>query len=222
MTRFTGDNVACIRGERTVFAGLSFDLEPGGLLMLTGPNGSGKSTLLRLMAGLAHPADGRILWDGEDVAAEPERHRARLQYVGHADAVKPALSVKENLAFWADLARQSAGARATVEDALAAFGLAALQDMPSRFLSAGQRRRLALARILVAPAALWLLDEPAASLDDAAVQALDRALLGHGASGGIAVVSTHIRLTGETGHRAHVLDLAPFGRRRPVAEGVPA
>ncbi|MSO91830.1 MAG: heme ABC exporter ATP-binding protein CcmA [Rhodospirillales bacterium] len=215
MTRFTGDDVACVRGERTVFFGLSFQLGAGELLLLTGPNGSGKSTLLRLMAGLSRPIGGRIQWDGEDIAAEPERHRSRLQYVGHADAVKPQLSVKENLGFWASLARDGVSPGAAIEDALAAFGMEALRDMPSRFLSAGQRRRLALARILVAPAALWLLDEPAASLDDAAVQALDHALQSHGANGGIAVVSTHIGLAGETATRARVLDLTP-ARARPV------
>lgn len=214
MTRFTGDDLACVRGERMVFSGLSFHLGEGELLLLTGPNGSGKSSLLRLMAGLARPASGCIHWEGEDIGAEPEQHRARLQYIGHGDAVKPQLSVKENLGFWASLSRNDKNPGVAVEDALAAFGLKALEDMPARFLSAGQKRRLGLARILAAPAELWLLDEPASSLDDASVRALDRALKGHAGKGGIAVVSTHIGLAGDSATGARTLDLTGAARNQ--------
>ena len=137
---------------------------PGGALLLTGPNGSGKSTLLRLLAGLLRPAAGTLTWDGADALADLPAHARRVAYVGHQDAVKPGLTAAENLRF---AARLTGG---DVRDALAAVGLEELADLPARMLSAGQRRRLALARLVLSRAPLWLLDEPTLGLDAASVE----------------------------------------------------
>ena len=166
---FAGEGLSCVRGERWVFGGVNFAVAPGGALVLEGPNGSGKSSLLRLAAVLLQPAEGRLLWDGRNIADDPEAHRGRIVYVGHLDALKAALTVHDNLAFWARLG----GAAAAVTDAaLARIGLDHLADLPARFLSAGQRRRLNLARLLLGRAPLWLLDEPTTSLDAAATAIL--------------------------------------------------
>jgi heme exporter protein A len=182
------EDLACRRGERLIFHGLSFALPAGGALLLSGANGSGKSSLLRVLAGLLAPVSGRLSWGGVAVAADPAAYRARLHYVGHRDAVKPALGVRETLAFWAEL-RGADGRR--IDAALAAFGLAALADWPCRWLSAGQRQRLALARLLAAPAPLWLLDEPTAALDADGEDRLRAAIDAHRMAGGRAVVATH-------------------------------
>lgn len=191
MTLFEGQDLACMRGERMVFAGLSFALGPGDALMLTGPNGSGKSSLLRVLAGLLRPVRGRLLWQGNPVDHDPYAHRARLCYVGHQDPVKPLLSVRENLAFWA---RLQDGAEDGVAPALARFGLMAIARVPARLLSAGQRRRLNLARLLVSAAPLWLLDEPAVALDTEAITALESMLADRRARGGIVLLATHSRI----------------------------
>jgi len=169
MSLFQGRSLACVRGERRVFQDLDFAVPPGGALVLTGANGSGKSSLLRLMAGLLHPTAGDLLWDGRPVAEDAEGHRARLHYLGHLDAVKPVLTLAENLAFWARLRVASGGGTLRIAAALAAFDLTALAEAPGRRLSAGQRRRLALARLIAAPAELWLLDEPTVGLDRASL-----------------------------------------------------
>ena len=180
------EGLAAFRGERLVFAGLSFAVPAGGALLLTGPNGSGKSTLLRLLAGLGRLEAGRLLWGGEDALADLPAHAARLRYLGHQDAVKPGLTVAENLRFWG-------GAEAVVQ-ALARVDLLRLADLPARMLSAGQKRRLALARLAMAPAALWLLDEPTLGLDAASVARFGELLAGHRAAGGMVVAATHLPL----------------------------
>jgi len=190
MANFEGRFLQCRRGGRDVFAGLSFVLPPGGALVLTGPNGSGKSSLLRLMAGLLRPAAGDLLWGGRSIATAPEAHAGRLHYLGHLDAVKPVLSVAENLSFWAALR----GGTAAPEAALEAFALTELAALPGRLLSAGQRRRLALARLIAAPAELWLLDEPSVGLDHASVGRLAAAIADHRAGGGRVAVATHTAL----------------------------
>ncbi len=187
---FDGEGLRCVRGQRVVFDRLAFALEPGAALVLTGANGSGKSSLLRLMAGLARPAAGHIAWDGAPIRDDPEAHGARLHYVGHLDAVKPALGVGENLALWSGLR----GGRIAVAEALDRVGLGALAGLPARYLSAGQRRRLALARLFAAPSPLWLLDEPSVALDRDSVAMLIDALARHRAEGGICVVSTNVDL----------------------------
>lgn len=180
------EGLAAIRGERLVFAGLSFAVPAGGALLVSGPNGSGKSTLLRLLAGLVPPAAGRLLWQGSDALADLPAHAARLRYLGHRDAVKPSLSVAENLRIW--------GAAGAVRRALEAVDLAALADLPARMLSAGQTRRLAIARLALADAPLWLLDEPTLGLDEASVARLGAMLAEHRSRGGLVVAATHLPL----------------------------
>ncbi len=199
MSTFRGENLFCIRAGRPVFGGLGFALEAGGALILTGPNGSGKSSLLRLMAGLSRPAAGLLSWDGEDVADDREGHNERIRYLGHMDPVKPVLSVAENLSFWA--------AGGDIPAALAAFGIGHLADVPGRYLSAGQKRRVNLARLLVRVSPLWLLDEPTTALDRDAVGMLADAITAHRAGGGMVAVSTHAEL-GISG--AASLDLSDF------------
>jgi heme exporter protein A len=206
-----GRALACRRGERLVFERLDFRLGPGGALVLTGPNGSGKSSLLRLMAGLTPPLVGALDWDGVPVAEDPAMHRARLHFVGHQDALKPVLTVGETLAFSAALRE---AARDRVLPALRRFHLTELADLPCRVLSAGQRRRLALARILASPAPLWLLDEPTAGLDDASTVDLLAAIAEHRAEGGLVAIATHLPLPiGE----ADTLSLDDFAPRRSAA-----
>jgi heme exporter protein A len=184
-------DLACLRGERLVFKGVAFALGAGEALRLTGPNGSGKSSLLRLLAGLGRPAAGVIAWNGTDVAADADAHRARLLFLGHQDAVKPWLTARENLAFWGALHGASPE---RVAPALARVALTAQAELPARYLSQGQRRRLALARFATIPARLWLLDEPTTGLDDANVATLEALVAEHCAAGGLAVVSTHLAL----------------------------
>jgi heme exporter protein A len=172
-----------IRGERPVFAGLDLAVAAGEALVLRGPNGAGKSTLLRLLAGLLSATVGRITWNG---AAIDDEHGRRLRYAGHGDALKPALTARENLAFWARF--EGGGA---VEGALERLGLSTLADLPAGILSAGQKRRLGLARLALAPRPLWLLDEPTVSLDAAAVDMLAGLIADHRAGGGMVVVATH-------------------------------
>jgi len=175
-----------------VFRGLDFRLPAGGVLVLTGPNGSGKSSLLRLLATLLAPDSGRLLWDGVAVAHDPSEYRRAIHYVGHLDSVKPALTPREMLGFWSALR----GARRPAVDAgLAGFGLDRIAEWPCRWLSAGQRRRLALARLLASPAPIWLLDEPSAALDGDGEAQLAAATAEHRAAGGSVVVATHQPLT---------------------------
>jgi len=180
--------LAALRGETLVFGGLSFAVPAGGALLLAGPNGAGKSTLLRLLAGLLPPASGRLLWHGEDALADPAAHAGRVAFLGHRDAVKPGLTARENLRFAARLAGFDPDA------ALASVALDGLANLPARMLSAGQTRRLALARVVLSPAPLWLLDEPTLGLDAAAVERLGGLLAAHRARGGIVIAATHLPL----------------------------
>ena len=183
-----GRDLACWRGERAVFAGLSFTLPPGGALLLVGANGAGKSSLLRLLAGLVPLAEGELLWQGQDALADRVAHAARLRYLSHQDALKPSLSARENLSFFARLWGGD------TEAALDSVGLAELAELPARVLSSGQKRRLALARLTLAPAPLWLLDEPTVGLDAASVERLGLLLAAHRAAGGAVMAATHLPL----------------------------
>ncbi len=176
------------RGGAAVVEELSFAAGPGEALVLLGRNGAGKSSLLRALAGLLRPAAGRVCWAGADVAEDPAAHARRLRWVGHGDAAKPSLTARENLAFAAGLLGGDA------DGALAALGLATVADLPARMLSSGQRRRLALARLLLGPAALWLLDEPTVGLDAESVARLGPHFARHRAGGGIVVAATHLPL----------------------------
>ena len=186
-----------------VFTRLDFAVAPGGALLLTGPNGSGTSSLLRLMAGLIKPYSGRLEYDGAALGDDPALHREVVAYLGHHDAIKPLLTVSESTRFWAGLRGRSDQAEA----ALTALDLTALADVAGRFLSSGQRRRAALARVIAGGAPVWLLDEPTVGLDIKSIAALEAALAVHRATGGIVIAATHapIALPG-----AAALDLADF------------
>lgn len=207
---FSGEAVGCVRGARRVFAGLDFRLRAGDALVLTGPNGSGKSSLLRLMAGLSAPACGTIRWNGEDIGADRQSHGGRAHYVGHATGVKPALEAAEDLEFWSAFRLRSD--REAQRRALARFGLVDRARFPVRFLSSGQRRRLALARLIAAPAPLWLLDEPTVGLDRAGQDALEAAIAEHRGDGGIVVLASHVPVALEGSESE--LDLAGYGATR--------
>ena len=184
------ERLSCRRGGRLVFRGLSFRLEPGDALIVTGRNGSGKSSLLRVLAGLVPAYEGRLTWNGHSIADERDYFRRCTAYLGHLDAIKPTLSAFENLAVWGRL-QTGFTTETQVLDALAAFALTPVAELPSRYLSAGQRRRLALARLFVSDAQLWLLDEPTIALDTASIADLERAIACHRAGGGLVVMATH-------------------------------
>lgn len=189
MTVLAGRGLTCIRGDRLIFRDLDLTVEAGGALLLRGPNGSGKSSLLRCLAGLLPLAGGALTWDGRPVTEDRDHYRRRLCYVGHQDAVKPALSVAENLRVWAQL--YGADGNAAVGRALVRLGLAGLADLPALLLSAGQRRRLALARLALVPAPLWLLDEPTTGLDDDSILRFTGLVAEHRRRGGMVVLSSH-------------------------------
>jgi heme exporter protein A len=182
-----GAGLACVRGGREVFSGVDFVLRSGDSLVLTGRNGAGKTTLLRAVAGLLRFEAGRLDLSGGDPQATLAE---QVHYVGHQDALKPALTVAENLMFWAAYLGGGANAKATAES-LAAVGLAELAAMPAAYLSAGQRRRLSLARLLAAPRPIWLLDEPTTALDARAHDMLAALMGRHLAQGGLILAATH-------------------------------
>lgn len=183
-------NLSCRRGGRVVFCDTGFSVEPGGFLLVTGANGSGKSTLLRILAGLLPPKSGHIHWRSANIAEDSAAHRARLHYIGHLDAVKPGLIVREMLDYW----RALRGAAKNDLASLDAFGLEKLADRPIRSLSAGQKRRLSLTRLVLDTAPLWLLDEPTTALDSEGQSLLIAQIARHRASGGIVVAATHDEL----------------------------
>lgn len=190
---FVIEDLSCRRGGRVLFAGVDLALAPGAAALVVGRNGSGKSSLLRVVAGLIQPLTGRVFWRGEDARRDPEPFRAAMRYVGHADGLQTALTVIENLSFWARLAGADYGRPAMIEG-LDAVGLAELADLPARMLSAGQRRRLALARPIATSTerpGLWLLDEPTVALDAPSVARIEGAVAAFRAEGGIVVASTN-------------------------------
>jgi heme exporter protein A len=186
------DNLACVRGGREVFRNLSFALPGGEALLVTGRNGAGKSSLLRAIAGLVRLTAGRLALDGGDAEATIGE---QAHYLGHQDALKTALSVSENLQFWADYLGGRADAAAP---ALAAVDLARLADLPAAYLSAGQRRRLSIARLVAVKRPLWLLDEPTSALDAASQVRLSELMRAHLAGGGMIVAATHGNIGLET------------------------
>lgn len=172
---FTADNLTVFRGNRLILSGVGFVLRPGGILLLRGANGSGKTSLLRALAGLTPLAAGTLLWDGQPALADRPLHAARLGWLGHQDAIKTALPLSAQ----------------TSVAALAHMGLEKLADIPARFLSAGQKRRAAIARMTATPKPLWLLDEPTTGLDDASVLRFLALCRAHIAQGGMMIASTH-------------------------------
>jgi len=206
--RLVAEGLGCTRGARRLFENLSFTLEAGRALIVTGPNGTGKSSLLRLLAGLSEPDAGKVRLEG---APEPEHFREQIHYLGHLDAHKLALSAAENLGFWRDLLGNPA---LTIPDALIEVGLSGLGRLPVAVLSAGQKRRLALARLLVAERPLWLLDEPTTALDAAAQERFAALARAHMEKGGLIVAATHAALDFGL---FDSLDLGLLRPRSPVA-----
>jgi len=186
----SASELTCSRGERRLFEGLAFALEAGEWLHVKGQNGSGKTTLLRTLVGLSPPDAGRTTWRGVDIRDDPQGYRSAVVYLGHPAALKDDLTPLENL----QVALALDGVATTPEargDALERVGLDDQQDLPVRHLSAGQKRRVLLARLLLRPADLWVLDEPFGSLDAPAVDLLGALLQGHLASGRVAVITSH-------------------------------
>jgi heme exporter protein A len=185
-----GTGLCCVRGGRRVFAGVDFAVESRKSVMLTGANGAGKSSLLRLIAGLIRPAEGAIALTGGDgeLSVGEQAH-----YVGHLDPLKPALTVMENLTFWARFLNGGAGPGqdGAAQRSLEAVGLGELGHLPAGYLSAGQRRRLSLARMLAVPRPIWLLDEPTTALDAASQERLGRLMQAHLDGSGIILAATH-------------------------------
>jgi heme exporter protein A len=183
--RLSASDLACRRGGREVFAGLNFSLGSGEAMAIRGRNGAGKSSLLRMVVGLIRVAAGRLILEGGD----PELTLGeQAHYLGHQDALKPALSVGENLRFWAGF---FGAATADIGAPLAAVGLEELIDLPAAYLSAGQRRRLSIARLLAIKRPIWLLDEPTSTLDAAGQQRLGEFMHAHLAGGGLVMAATH-------------------------------
>jgi heme exporter protein A len=216
--RLSVNNLACERGERRIFEGVSFALGPGEALVITGRNGAGKSSLLDLLAGRLHPAAGAIVLDGAG-----ERSLAEcLHYVGHRDALKGALTAQENLAFAQGFLGDP---RLSPRDALEAVGLAHAARLPVAYLSAGQRRRVALARLLVAHRPLWLLDEPTAALDAASQETLRLLLERHRDGGGMIAATTHSPLFLRDAKEIRIertrSPSSPAGEGAEAAEGEP-
>ncbi len=201
---FEGKGLACRRGGRLVFERLGFALGPGNLLILKGPNGSGKSSLLRLAAGLLKPEAGILRRAGTDVSQDADSHQMNLHFIGHKNALKATLTVAENIGFWA----RFAGGAGRERQAIEAMGLGALADLPAGELSAGQQRRLALSRLFLRPAALWLLDEPTVGLDHASRERLTAAMARHLDAGGMIMAATHVDL-GLSGSALELGDFAP-------------
>ena len=182
--KLKGDQLACNRGGREVFRGLCFGLSEGEALLVTGRNGAGKSSLLRMIAGLVRIAAGQLILEGgdPDIPIAEQAH-----YLGHQDAMKPSLTVDENLQFWTGFL----GASRNAKSALEAVDLAPLADLPAAYLSAGQRRRLSIARLVAVPRPIWLLDEPTSSLDTPSQARLAELMRDHLHAGGMIIAATH-------------------------------
>lgn len=209
--RLSAVDLACRRGGRDVFAGIDFQLAAGQALAVTGRNGAGKSSLLRIVGGFIRPAGGRLWLDGGD----PELSIAeQAHYLGHQDAVKPSLSVAENLRFWsAFLGADTVKA----QDALDSVGLGGIATLPAAYLSAGQRRRLSIARLLAVHRPIWLLDEPASTLDAAGRERLRDFMQSHLAAGGLILAATHGPL-GLSGAQELSLDRSAHDKAQQPAE----
>jgi heme exporter protein A len=182
--RLAAEELACARGGREIFHGIGFAIGGGETLAITGPNGAGKSSLLRLIAGLIRPSQGKITLEGgnADLSIGEQSH-----YLGHLDALKSSLTVAENLTFWSDFL----GGTNEVRAILRQVGLERLAHLPASYLSAGQRRRLGLGRLLATERPIWLLDEPSAALDTAGQELLASMMESHAGWGGIIAVATH-------------------------------
>ncbi|MDH4229724.1 MAG: cytochrome c biogenesis heme-transporting ATPase CcmA [Nitrospirota bacterium] len=199
----------CLRGDRRLFKDIGFGLEPGDLLHVTGRNGSGKTTLLRMLCGLVRPAAGNVNWAGRPITHLGDEYLRHLTYVGHQNAIKDDLSARENLSISCSLSGQKVTGE-QVAASLSRMGLKGHEHLPVRVLSQGQRRRVALSRLLLAGTALWVLDEPFSALDVQAVETLQNAIRGHLSGGGMLVLTTHQEVPLEGGR---VLTLEMGARR---------
>ncbi|MCI4662534.1 MAG: heme ABC exporter ATP-binding protein CcmA [Neomegalonema sp.] len=217
--------ISCIRGGRRVFSRISFAIEAGEVLILRGPNGAGKSSLLRCLSGLVPLAGGSVTLSGLseevlDLSDDRETMQSQLAAIGHLDAVKPGFTVAENLRFWARIWGENDNAEARVAAALTRFGLDHIAQGLAAHCSAGQKRRLGLARLSVAARPIWLLDEPTVSLDAASVAVFADLVRAHCAKGGMAIAATHIDL-GLEAARELVLEAAPRGVQMDEASDDP-
>lgn len=179
-------NLGCVRQERQIFSGVSLSVSEGECVWVRGKNGAGKSSLLRIVADLLKSSSGKITWHGKDIHEDPDEFHHQFQYIGHQEALKSVLTVRENLDFWCDYVGSD-----RTETALSAFQLSDLADFQVRILSAGQKKRSNLARLLACPAPLWILDEPVSSLDTHHIELFKSILVDHLKNGGMALLATH-------------------------------
>ncbi len=187
------NNLTCRRGGRVLFAGLDLRLEDGDAAVVTGPNGSGKSSLLRVIAGLIPPFIGEVLWNGQNTRKDPDRFRSAVRYVGHSDGLQPALSVSDNLRFWANI-YGSPNDFGSLRRGLEAVGLADLMGLPANVFLLAKGDRLALARAVATNGKLWLLDEPTVALDTQSVEQIESIITDFRAAGGMIFASTNAPL----------------------------
>ncbi len=189
-------DLECVRGDRPLFSHLSFSLKPGELLHVTGVNGSGKTTLLRTLCGLTHAQTGEVRWRGNTLHKLGDDYHAALAYVGHTNGIQGDLTPEENLSVAASLGGNTDAAK--IGSALERLGLAAYRHFPAKILSQGQKRRLALARLVIEHKPLWILDEPLSGLDVDSVSLMTNILMEHLAQSGLIVITSHQDLNVET------------------------
>ncbi|AMJ85962.1 cytochrome C biogenesis protein [Alteromonas stellipolaris] len=209
MSGLCASGLTCIKRDRVLFDDFSLNLNAGELVYLRGPNGAGKTSLLRILTGLSSPEHGDVTFDGVNINSNPSLYYQNLIYLGHKSALNGALSAVDNLRFWLaqhgiqnkDLT-QASNIDNTIYRVLENLGLVGLEDVPVRFLSAGQQRRVALSRLWLKPAVVWVLDEPFTALDTAGVVLLERKMKQHVADGGMIITTSHQALSSEAGtHR---------------------
>ncbi len=196
--RLEAHDLACVRDDRTLFSGLEFAVNGGEMLLLEGHNGSGKTSLLRILCSIRLPDDGCVTWCGEDIQRLGPDYHEYLTYVGHRDGIKHDLTPQENLRMAQALGKPNE--TYSIDDVLDRFGLYGFEDIPTRNLSAGQQRRLALARLLVTDSPLWILDEPFTSLDKQGVHVFEQLMDKHTSQGGMIVLTTHHKVRIEGAH----------------------
>jgi heme exporter protein A len=200
-------SLTCVREERTLFSDLSLAVAPGELVQVAGPNGVGKTSLLRLLAGLSRPYGGEVCWQGDNIEQHRDDYHQDLLYLGHQAGIKHELTAFENLAFFRRM--HHAQSTANLWEILATVGLAGLEDQPAGQLSAGQKRRVALARLWLGGPRLWVLDEPFTAIDKHGVRVLEQLLLAHTDAGGMVLITTHQDLSLCAG-RVRILQLTPY------------